>query len=400
MNYSLEENTNEQDVYNLYNLDIDIIKIDKNILFKKYYKQVSIEKEKIDSLENTNQWDRLKKVGNPYELIYISNNKKRKNESISKYIPISRSYFKIWEIFHIFPFFEDIINNDENNIFAHLAEGPGGFMEATYNYNLKKHKTSIKNDLFYCITLQPTNSSIPDFNKIKKVFTNADGIHIEYGNLYVIEDVLKYIHHFSKKKAILTSADGGFDYSNNFNGQEINSCQIIFCEMVVALNILKKGGTFICKIFDIFSITMIQILYILSISFKTIYIYKPETSRPANSEKYLVCIDFKDNMTDLVKMNLLTILEKWNNMKLKKDECIIFKNLPMNNDFIQKLDEYNKLYMEKQIYFLNTTLELSKSRIEKDKYYKIIENQVLNAIQWCTKYDIEINKKSIFYKET
>jgi hypothetical protein len=28
----------------------------------------------------------------------------------------------------------------------------------------------------------------------------------------------------------------------NFNGQEINSCQIIYSECIVALNILKKGG--------------------------------------------------------------------------------------------------------------------------------------------------------------
>jgi hypothetical protein len=290
-------------------------------------------------------------------------------------------------------------------------------MEATYNFARSKN---VKGVSFHCITLPPINHTIPDFNKIKKIFSGDANVFIEYGNLYLIDDVMKYIRRFEKERAYLVTADGGFDYSNNFNGQEINSCQIIFSEMVVALNILKKGGVFICKIFDIFSLTMIQILYILSLSFHKVHIYKPETSRPANSEKYLVCIGFNDSFSDLLKMNLLQMIEQWATLSIKNDECVLFKNIRINNNFIQKIDEYNKQYMEKQIYFLKSTLDLcptsstsslcpttssstsmasaSYQRIEKDKYHKIIENQVENAMKWCNKYHIEINKESIFYR--
>jgi len=125
---------------NIDNIKIDVIKKNKNILFKKYYKIVSEEKEKIDQLENTDNWDRMKKIGNPYELIYTTYNKRRKNDSISQYIPISRSYFKMWEIFYNFDLFK-YFNFNDNLVFSHLAEGPGGFMEATYNYkNFKTNK--------------------------------------------------------------------------------------------------------------------------------------------------------------------------------------------------------------------------------------------------------------------
>jgi 23S rRNA U2552 (ribose-2'-O)-methylase RlmE/FtsJ len=381
-------------------IDVEIINRDKNILFKKYYKTVSFEKEKIDKLENTENWDKMKKIGNPYELIYTTYNKKRKNDSISIYIPISRSYFKMWEIFYNFNFFK-YFNIEDNFIFSHLAEGPGGFMEASYNYKNKLMNKKVNNDLFYGITLKPTNEYIPDWNKIKKIFNNHNNIKIDYGNLYFINDVKNYINNFKDNKANFVTADGGFDYSSNFNGQELNSCQIIYSECIVALNILKLNGCFVCKVFDLFSITMIQILYIVSLCFEEIYIYKPDTSRPANSEKYLVCLYYKDNLTELSKNKLLDIIKKWNEIvvSLKEDETIILKNIKIKNSFIQRLNEYNEKYMDTQMYYLNNTIELSNEKINKDKYYEIIQKQVNNAIDWCNKYNIEINKNSIYYKK-
>jgi len=382
------------------NIDVEIINRDKNILFKKYYKTVSFEKEKIDKLENTENWDKMKKIGNPYELIYTTYNKKRKNDSISIYIPISRSYFKMWEIFYNFDFFKHF-NIEDNFIFSHLAEGPGGFMEASYNYKNKLLNKKINNDLFYGITLKPTNEYIPDWNKIKKIFNNHNNIKIDYGNLYFINDIKNYINNFKDNKANFVTADGGFDYSSNFNGQELNSCQIIYSECIIALNILKINGCFVCKVFDLFSITMIQILYIVSLCFEEIYIYKPDTSRPANSEKYLICLYYKDNLTELSKNKLLDVIKKWNEIvvSLKEDETIILKNIKIKNSFIQRLNEYNEKYMDIQMYYLNNTILLSNEKINKDKYYEIIQKQVNNAIDWCNKYNIEINKNSIYYKK-
>ena len=167
MNFYLQIDNDENKINN----NIKIVKInrEKNIFFKKYYKTVSSEKEKIDKLENSENWDKMKKIGNPYELIYTTYNKKRKNDSISLYIPISRSYFKLWEIYYNFDLFK-YFNMDDNFIFSHLAEGPGGFMEASYNYRKNK------NDVFYGITLKPTNDYIPDWNKIKK---NGDEFYDE-----------------------------------------------------------------------------------------------------------------------------------------------------------------------------------------------------------------------------
>ena len=399
MNFYLhiENDTHEN---NLNNIDFKIIDRNKNLLFKTYYKTVSSEKEKIDQLEKTENWDKMKKIGNPYELIYTTYNKRRKNDSISSYIPISRSYFKMWEIYYNFDIFKKFDVN-HNLIFGHLAEGPGGFMEASYNYRIKKKKINYLNDKFYGITLKPVNDYIPDWNKIKKIFNNQENVNIQYGNLYHINDVKNYIKNFEINKAHVVTADGGFDYSANFNGQEINSCQIIYSECIISLNILKKGGCFICKVFDLFSISMIQILYIMYCSFEKMYIYKPQTSRPANSEKYIICMYYKDNLTHDNKYYLLQIIEKWQELAqtLNENDSIIFNYLKVDNKFINLLNQYNQQYMDMQLFYLTNTLNLIETKIEKEKYYEIIHEQVKNAMKWCNKYDIEINKNSIYYKK-
>lgn len=382
----------------LLEIEIDKLNIDKNILFKKFYQYVKIEKEKIDELEDTETWDKMKKIGNPYELIYTTYSKKKKNDSLSSYIPISRSYFKMWEIFHNYNIFKKFNMNDKF-IFSHLAEGPGGFMEATYNYRKFITKKNVLQDEYYSITLKPVNEFIPDFSKLKKLFLNNQNINIDYGNLYYLNDVKKYIDNFKNKKAHFVTSDGGFDYSSDFNGQEINSCQIIYSECIIALNILRKNGCFVCKVFDLFSITMIQILFIVFTCFEEVYLYKPETSRPANSEKYLVCLYYKDNLTDNEKINLLNVINLWNNINdnLDKNESIILKNIKVNNLFIHKIEEYNKLYIDSQMFFLNNTLELAKNKFDKNKYNNIIEDQIKNAVDWCKKYNVEINKNSSYF---
>jgi len=378
-----------------FQFELKVIPIKKNNIFIKFNDLIRSKKEEIDKLENVDNWDKMKKIGNPYELIYTSYNKKRKNDSISSYIPISRSYFKLWEIFYNFNLFKEF-DSSSKFIFAHLAEGPGGFMEATYNYMKKINKT---NNYYYGITLKPTNEYVPDWNKIKKIFENDKKVHIDYGNLYIYEDVMKYILKFKSNKATLVTSDGGFDYSTNFNGQELNSCQIIYSEIIIALNILDYGGCFIVKVFDLFSITSCQMISLVLENFEKINIYKPETSRPANSEKYLICQGFKNNLTKEQKNNYLNVLKIWNNLQLNDDNSVIFHNFKLNNNILYQINEYNKKYINKQLYFLNNTIKITQNKPNKDEYYNIIKNQVLQAMKWCDKYNIPINKNSIYYKK-
>ena len=85
------------------------------------------------------KWDEIKKQTNPYE--YIHTVIPSLKYSISKYKPISRSYFKMIEISKILNIFG---NYDDKNIYTlSLCEGPGGFIEAISNMRQNK------NDKYY-----------------------------------------------------------------------------------------------------------------------------------------------------------------------------------------------------------------------------------------------------------
>ena len=52
-------------------------------------------KNKITKFHDNKSWDKYKKMSNEYEPIFTS---PHSSNSISNYIPVSRSFFKLWEI--------------------------------------------------------------------------------------------------------------------------------------------------------------------------------------------------------------------------------------------------------------------------------------------------------------
>ena len=92
------------------NLKYNLEEINTNINQEEYNKLIFY-KNKIDKVNNHKIWDKAKKFSNNYELIHIPN-KQNKSESIAFYKPLSRSYFKLWEIIYDF----DLLKDRENKL--------------------------------------------------------------------------------------------------------------------------------------------------------------------------------------------------------------------------------------------------------------------------------------------
>ena len=60
----------------------------------------------------------------------------------------------------------------------------------------------------------------------------------------------------------------------------------LFC-FDVGLFICILGGHFLCKLFDVFTPFSVGCVYLMYRAFKHVCIFKPVTSRPANSERYV-----------------------------------------------------------------------------------------------------------------
>lgn len=98
----------------------------------------------------------------------------------------------------------------------------------------------------------------------------------------------------------LVVADGG---ESIVKGDEIyqeeSFSQLILCQVLVAVSILARGGKFVLKLVSTRTFFMRDLLYLLALQFTKFDIVKPRTSRPGNSERYLVACGFSGDASDL-----------------------------------------------------------------------------------------------------
>ena len=346
-----------------------------------------------NKIDNIKDWDKSKKLSNDYELIHLPN-KNVKGESIAHYEPLSRSYFKMWEILCEF----NLLNSSSPQNYATLAEGPGGFIEAIINFRKRKN---VFNDKIHAITLRSHNKDIPGWKKGADFLKRHHNINISYGedgsgNLYNVENIKHFVKHVNCKMDLVTG-DAGFDFSDNFNNQERMSLRIIFCEIVTALSIQNIGGSFICKFFDTYNNMTIHFINLLSFFYKDVYLTKPLTSRPANSEKYLLCKNFKG--IDNVTINkLFIVIRSWEFINnTDKFMNSIFDN-NIHEGLLKDVIDFNTITYNIQVKNIEKTLNIINNKSNLETLSNIIKKQTEKALEWCNKYGVKVNNNSNFLK--
>jgi 23S rRNA U2552 (ribose-2'-O)-methylase RlmE/FtsJ len=326
------------------------------------------------------EWEKNKRYLNPYE--FVNTPFDTFTPSVCLYKPISRAFFKLTEILNTFPF-----HFPKNMTSFHLAEGPGGFIEAIQN--LRKNKE----DIYYGMTLLNDDKDVPIWNKCEKyLMKNSENIILETGdgtgNLFHLENLLYVKNKFSEKMDFITG-DGGFDFSVDFNNQEENSINLIFAEICFAIVMQKKGGSFVLKVFDTFSSTTNELIYLLTYLYEDVIITKPVMSRPANSEKYIVCLKFKKvhNLSAIID-NLISIFPS-----IKETPILSFLDLEMSNIFISKMKEINSIFGQSQLTNILATLTYISDENKFEKIEQIKRSHINKCIKWCKKNNMLINDK-------
>jgi len=342
-------------------------------------------KESIECREK--DWDIFKKYTNPYE--YVHTNVPFKKKCVSKVRPLSRSYFKMIEIINTFGLY---FHSKSIRTF-HLAEGPGGFIEAISS--MRKNP----NDVYIGITLMDDKNdpNIPAWKKSELFLRNNKNVYIEYGvdntgNILSLDNLMGCKEMYKSSMDIIT-ADGGFDFSMDFNKQEINISRLLFAQMCYAITLQKKGGCFILKIFDCFMQHSMDILYILSSFYNKVYIMKPNTSRHANSEKYIVCKDFIHSSCDSFFPFIHRAFEKMMTSRnhYSHTHIIRFLTTPIPLYYITKLEEFNAIFGQQQVENIHYTITMIDNKHNQDKIDALVKGNVQKCIQWCTKYGVQYN---------
>ena len=355
------------------------------ISLKKYLNKI---KGLID--KHISSWDGTKKFTNPYEFIHTSipNTK----HSISKIKPISRAFFKLIEIYNthkLLPYQDIPIKT------FHLAEGPSGFIEATTYL-----RTNLQDKYYGMTLLEDKNINIPGWNKVDFLLKKYPNINLlqgveKKGDLYN-KDNLRYIMDNYSGTMDIVTGDGGFDFSIDFNKQEKLAFRLIFTQVIYALVMQKKGGHFVLKIFDIFEDCTVDILYLLNTFYEKVIIMKPYTSRYANSEKYIICKNFKyENIKDL-HPKFLGILRFFEGFDFNKYTIYSILDIPIQNYYINSINEINAILGHQQIdNILNTIKIITHKDKKQEKLYNLKCQNIQKCINWCIKNNIPYNKSNI-----
>jgi len=246
-------------------------------------------------------------------------------ETIAKGIFMNRAAMKMANMDKVFDFMfsnpttEDgrsLVHEDEPLYFADVCAGPGGFSE----YILWRKKWKAKG---YGFTLQDGKH---DFKLADFYAGPPEGFEPHHGvggpkgdgNVFLEDNILAFQRHVLENTNRLgihfMMADGGFSVEGSENIQEILSKQLYLCQCIVALAIVRTDGHFVCKLFDLFTPFSIGLVYLMYRAFKVVCIHKPVTSRPANSERYIICKwkrpDTEDILQYMLQVNrVLTELE-------------------------------------------------------------------------------------------
>lgn len=88
--------------------------------------------------------------------------------------------------------------------------------------------------------------------------------------------------------AKLYTSDAGIDVTSDYAGQEENTSAINYGQIVSGLLSLARGGNFVTKQYTFFTPFSRSLIALVAGFFEETYIAKPATSRPGNSEVYLV----------------------------------------------------------------------------------------------------------------
>jgi len=162
--------------------------------------------------------------------------------------------------------------------------------------------------------------------------------------------------------AVLYTSDAGIDVSADYAGQEANTSAINYGQIISGFLTLTKGGNFVVKQYTFFAPFSRSLIGLVAAFFEEAYITKPATSRPGNSEIYLVGKGFKGIDPELIE----ALVERSELFKsLDMNPTALGSLLPL--DTLAQLDP--TLYKISEEFFMNIQVKFINEYVDMYKKY-------------------------------
>ena len=324
----------------------------------------------------------------------IDNYKSLGDHITKKYTPFenrdikaSNAFLKIYEILFNMNLFDDKLEQLKS---FHFCEAPGMFIIGMNHYI--KTKTNIKKWEWY------GNSLSDDFEKT--ALGDKVGLIKKYKDKWLIGpkkngdirnlDNITYFKSVLGEVDFITSDCGICIDDSKLNLQENLTAETDFAQFYNMVNLLKVGGSGIIKMFIPLRLpSNVCLIYTLTKLFKDVYIIKPITSRPNNSEVYIVGKKFRGIDKELLD-DLRKLLEGGNfDPYLNWLDYIPSSFMEQLEDYIVDITRQQISYLLNIFHFYDNNGEYSKIKGNMKKI-KDITNQT-----WCDNHQIVSNKSYI-----
>jgi 23S rRNA U2552 (ribose-2'-O)-methylase RlmE/FtsJ len=301
---------------------------------------------------------------------------------------VSNAFLKIYEMMVTY----DIISDDVITLKSfHFCEAPGMFIIGLNHYLLTK--TKIKKWEWHGNSLTQTaeQTALSDShglirkNKDKWLTGPEDSGDIRsLTNIEFFKEKLESVD-------FITSDCGICVDTSNLNKYEELVAETDYAQFINMINLLKIGGSGIIKTFIPLELASnVCIIYIMTQIFEEVYLSKPITSRPQNSEVYLIGKKFLGIDNNLLN-KLKQLLNKKINPVFNPHLCWI-ENIPQS--FINQLEDYIIDITRQQIsYLLNIFYFVDNSQLM-DQITLLSKGRLKEKTNeyWCKKFKFEVNK--------
>jgi hypothetical protein len=349
-------------------------------------------KNEINAHYKEGKWDDYKKITNPYEYIFLSWNR-RSSRSVATRQPLSRSYFKmkeLWFRLNLTLYLGLPVLMKGGLTTAHAAEGPGGFIEAC---RVASQEAGWKILSSSAITLRSDARNIPGWRKAAHfleahpevdIQTGADGT----GNILTLENQESFIRSVRAKHpegVHLYTADGGFDFSSDYNAQEDSILPLFLAEALLGLQVLTKGGYLIIKCFDTTEQPTLDLIWLLSKAFCEWGLIKPRTSRAGNAERYFIGKGFLDDTGDI-----LSILHRYQ-ARGNFTHPILSTISPIHwKPMLDKIALLQEQVEHLEILVIHETIELIRTT-DPAAIRQHVRDNVQRALLWCKEHREDVS---------
>jgi len=287
--------------------------------------------------------------------------------NMNKNTIINPSFYKLWEMLYFFELADHKVCN-----YIAIDKTSSGFMKALSSYR-EKYGFSSKNDKVHVIASDHDNKEKHiDITQPKLITAFKKDLNKKYANLITCNNIQK-------------SAENTEIYDNY---QEQSAYKMILAEIICALKLQEKGGNFVLRVFDTFTHVTLKMIYILTMFYNEVYIYKPFFSRPTVSDKYIICKNFEYDQDSKLLSNYTSKLDDiLNKMTDQHDQHVydILPNLELPTEFLNKFKFMNiKLVNPQQIMINNIITYIKENNYYGDKFQMHREAQI-NATKWWSR---------------